>query len=56
MNQATGKNGLLYVPQGLIAPSGNLDLIVEAFASGTLTITPEKLDSEASSYYYDEDE
>lgn len=56
VNQATGKNGLLYVPQGLIAPSGNLDLIVEAFASGTLIITPEKLASEASSYYYDEDE
>lgn len=54
INQSTGKNAVLYVPQGLIAPSGNLDLIVEAFATGTLTITPEKLTGESAPYYYDE--
>jgi len=56
VNQATGKNGVLLIPQALIAPSGNLDLIVEAFASGTLTLTPEKLTGETAAYYYDEDD
>lgn len=56
VNQGSGKNGILYIPQALVTPSGNLDLIVEAFASGTLTLTPEKLEGEAASYYYDEDE
>lgn len=54
VNQATGKDAVLYIPQALITPSGNLDLIVEAFAAGTLTLTPEKLTGEAASYYYDE--
>ncbi len=56
VNQATGKNGILYAPQTLITPSDKLDLIVEAFAAGTLTVTPEKLSSEAASYYYVEDD
>jgi hypothetical protein len=54
VNQATGKDGILYIPQALITPSGNLDLIVEAFAAGTLTLTPEKLTGEVAAYYYDE--
>lgn len=56
INQASGKNGLLYVPQGLISPDGNLDLITDAFASGNLIITPELVDGQTAAYYYDEDE
>ena len=56
VNQATGRNAILYAPQALIAPDGNLDLIVEAFAAGTLTVTPEKLTAEPASYYYFEDD
>lgn len=56
INQASGKNGLLYVPQGVIAPDGNLDLITDAFVSGNLVITPELVSGQTAAYYYDEDE
>lgn len=56
INQASGKNGLLYVPQGLISPDGDLELITDAFASGNLIITPELVTGQAAAYYYDEDE
>lgn len=56
INQASGKNGVLWIPQGVIAPDGNLDLITDAFASGNLVITPELQTGQAAAYYYDEDE
>lgn len=56
INQASGKNGVLYIPQGLISPDGDLDLITDAFASGNLLITPELVTGQAAAYYYDEDE
>lgn len=56
INQASGKNAVLRIPQGVIAPDGNLELITDAFSSGNLVITPELKAGEAAAYYYDEDE
>jgi hypothetical protein len=56
VNQASGKDCLLYIPQAVIAPEGNLELITEAFVSGNLIITPELVAGEAAAYYYDEDD
>ncbi len=56
INQASGKNCLLYIPQGVIAPEGNLELITEAFVSGNLIITPELVAGETAAYHYDEDD
>lgn len=56
INQASGNNCVLYVPQGILAPDGDLELITEAFSSGNLIITPELVTGQAASYYYDEDE
>lgn len=56
VNQASGKDCLLYIPQAVIAPEGNLELITEAFVSGNLIITPELVPGEGAAYYYDEDD
>lgn len=56
VNQASGKNCLLYVPQCVIAPDGDLELITDAFSSGNLIISPELKTGEAAAYYYDEDD
>ena len=56
INQASGKNGQLYVPQGVITPSDSLVLVTDAFVSGKFTVTPELLTGESAALYYDEDE
>ncbi|MER2527925.1 MAG: hypothetical protein ABTR07_08370 [Candidatus Competibacter denitrificans] len=56
INQASGKRCLLRVPQGVIAPDGNLELITDAFVEGNLLITPELVTGQAAAYYYEEDE
>lgn len=55
INQASGKNCMLYVPQGVIAPDGDLELITDAFVTGNLVVTPELQTGQAAAYYYDED-
>lgn len=56
INQASGKNCLLYAPQAVVAPDGNLELITEAFVTGNLIITPELVPGETDAYHYDEDD
>ncbi|HRD65715.1 MAG TPA: hypothetical protein PKY50_06120 [Candidatus Competibacter sp.] len=56
VNQASGKNCIVLVPQGIIAPDGNLEAITDAFSSGNLIVTPELAAGQTASYYYDEDE
>lgn len=56
MNQATWKHCTLRIPQGVIAPDGNLELITDAFVEGNLLITPELVPGQAAAYYYEEDE
>lgn len=56
INQASGKNCLLYVPQAVIAPDGNLELITDAFSSGNLIITPELKLGQDAAYDYEEDD
>lgn len=56
INQATGKNCVLYARQAVIAPDGNLDLVTEAFVKGNLVITPELVPGQLSAYRYDEDD
>ena len=56
INQASGKNCVLRIPQAVIAPDGNLELITDQFMAGTLLITPELKTGESASYYYDEDD
>lgn len=56
INQGSGKNAVLYIPQGVITPTDSVGLITDAFASGKFTVTPELLTGETAALYYDEDE
>ncbi len=56
INQASGKDCLLYIPQAVLSPEGDLALITEAFVSGDLIMTPELVSGETAPYYYDEDD
>ena len=55
INQGSGKNATLYIPQGLIVPSDDLGLIVDEFAASKFVITPEWISGETGPLYYDED-
>ena len=56
INQGSGKNAILYAPQGLIVPSDDFGMITEDFAASKFLVTPELVTGETSALYYDEDE
>lgn len=54
-NKASGKRATLRIPQAIIAPDGNLELLKKEFVNGSLLITPELVTGETAAYYYEED-
>ena len=54
-NKASGKRATLRIPQAMIAPDGNLELLKKDFVNGSLQITPELVPGESAAYYYEED-
>jgi hypothetical protein len=58
LNQASGgKNCMLWIPQGIIAPAGgDVEMITEKALEGQLQIVPELQDGQTASWYYEEDD
>lgn len=54
-NKASGKRARLRIPQAMIAPDGDLDLLKKDFVNGSLQVTPELVTGETAAYYYEED-